>query len=256
MTNATRALLEAETAKERAASRKTASKVSDTAPDLPHLRKLFSDQEAAARQAEEKFVEAQRQLKALETETNRVRSELQRTQKELADKKEQYATDLRWSTEKEARLSDEVVAVRFQMTEALDRASGYKKVLAICVVLLITVIALAAANYWRVAAERQKTAVVGFAALSGRVVNALPHDVTVDVRRLDQALNHFRHESAEEVLRRVHDMNAARGISVCPFEWNGGEASLLFSDQPDAGLGITLTRCADAVEQAAGKTGS
>ncbi len=126
-------------------------------------------------------------------------------------------------------------------------------------VIVIPVVWWGASNYWRTAGGRDKVkpeiVADGFVALPGGAEIAPAHDFASDVHRLDEALNRFRRESAEEVLRRVHDANAARGRSVCSFESKGGQLSLLYGDQPGTGLGASVTQCADAVEQAAEKTG-
>ncbi len=218
--------------------------ISDSEQELIPLGRLLS--------AQEKVTEAHRQLKTFEAETNRVRGELKRAQNDLADAKQEHTHDLRRAIEREASLWNELVEVRVQVARALDKASGYRRLVGLFLLLLVPVMFWAAANYRQRAIEPGKV----MTGIAQGGVNATPaHDFTLDVDRLDHAVNRFRHGSVKDVLSSVHDANAARGISVCSFEWKGGQISLLFGNQPGAGLGTSVTRCADAVEQEAQKNG-
>jgi len=77
------------------------------------------------------------------------------------------------------------------------------------------------------------------------------NDFTKGADRLDAALGMFGGRNPEEVLRKVREDNAARGIDVCPFEWDRGKPSLLFGGKRDqVELDQVMTTCADAVAQA------
>jgi hypothetical protein len=231
---------------------RTQPKISDAEQELVLLNRLLSAQETAKERAQEKVVEANLQLKAFETETKRVRGELERAQDDLADAKEEHTRDLRRAIEREAGLWNELVTVRIQVAKAVDKASGYRKFAGLALFILIPGIIWAATNYWQ-SVVKPLEAKTGIAQGGGKITSV--HDFTSDVDRLDHALTRFPHGSVEDVLQSVHDANAVRGISVCSFEWNGGQISLLFGRQPGAGLDTSVTQCADAVEQEAKKNG-
>lgn len=68
--------------------------------------------------------------------------------------------------------------------------------------------------------------------------------------RLDRALAHHGYQNAQEVLQRVRDQNAVRGASVCNFEWNQGQVSMVYGENAGQPLGRDMSNCADAVEKA------
>lgn len=77
-------------------------------------------------------------------------------------------------------------------------------------------------------------------------------DFSESVEQLNNALDRFPNKTPREVLTSVRDENAARGVSVCNFEWNGGEARLLYgSGRGHVALDAVMGNCADAVDKAA-----
>jgi hypothetical protein len=66
--------------------------------------------------------------------------------------------------------------------------------------------------------------------------------------RLDHTLAHHGYQSAQTVLQRVRDKNAARGANVCNYEWKQGQVSLVYG-QSGQHLGRDMSSCADAVEK-------
>jgi hypothetical protein len=239
-------------------SDKTPPKLSE-AEELAELKKLLRAQGVARQREQENIIEVQRQLTSLETETSRVRGDLKCVQEQLADAKVEHTGALRRATEREAGLRNELVEVHAQATKTREKASAYRRLAVFCTVLLMPVMSWAAVKYWPTLSDgdktRTETARGEVAPVSGGVAKDTPDAFTTDTQRLDQALGYFGNESPEKVLRKVHDENAARGISVCSFETNGGQVSLLFGAKPGTGLSNSMTRCADAVEQAGKKLG-
>ncbi len=233
------------------------SKSAEFEQELAHLKKLLRAQGVARQRAEDDSVEAHRKLKSFEKEANKVRSDLTRAKAQLAGAKEEHTSDLRRAIERETGLWNELAEVRVQATKARDKVSGYKKLGMLCLLILIPVMSWAAVKYLPLSFDGDKSGTKpdsrGITATGRGTASTSPNDFTSDVQRLDQALSTFGNQSAEDVLRKVHDKNAARGIPVCSFEWNKGQMSLLFGEQSGAELGTSVTRCADAVEQAATK---
>jgi hypothetical protein len=239
----------------------TANKVRATSLETSHAEKRPSPQEAARQRVQATMAEANKKLKLAETESIRVRSELKRAKDELALAKQEHTIQAGKAAEREAGLWNDLAEVRSQTTIALEKASRTrKKWLAISLSAVITVVLWAVMSYTHASGAQvapRDGSPVGFVpavsktlAPSG-VENDGTHDFATAADRLDQALGHFRNESPEHVLRRVHKEGAAQGVSVCSFEWNNGQVSLLFGTQPGMELGASMARCADAVEQAA-----
>jgi hypothetical protein len=76
-------------------------------------------------------------------------------------------------------------------------------------------------------------------------------DITKGADRLDAALGFYGSPNPEDVLRRVRAEGAAKGIDVCPFEWDRGKPSLLFGRKDRVELDQVMVNCADAVVQSA-----
>ncbi len=71
------------------------------------------------------------------------------------------------------------------------------------------------------------------------------------VDHLNMALARFPGQDQKQILTRVRDDNAARGINVCSFEWNQGEPRLLFGKGRDhVELDSVMDKCAEAVASA------
>jgi hypothetical protein len=51
------------------------------------------------------------------------------------------------------------------------------------------------------------------------------------------------------VLKEVREKNAKSGVSVCDFEWNGGQPALIYKGTAGLTLDASLNRCAIAVEE-------
>jgi hypothetical protein len=247
-----------------------AQTASNAALELEHLKKLLSSQEASRQQAQSMAAEAHKQLKLLEHENTRIRGDLKRSQDQLSSAKAEHANELRRAADRESSIRTELIESRGQAAKAIDTASGYRKRgLAISVTLAVVLSSLTwlAMNYWHSTDVQGKTrdespasASVADASVPDRMPPnpvppkpdpATPHDFTGSLSRLDSALGAFSGQKPEDVLRRVHLANAAKGISVCSFEWNNGEPSLQFGEKVGTELGSAMTECAEAVEKTA-----
>jgi len=143
-----------------------------------------------------------------------------------------------------------------QAGEAARRASSYKTI-ALIMVAVLPLMVWAAWRYGHPAIVVQAASpaphaaeIPPFATHAAPLSDDDPSEFTKGAGRLNRALDRFSNESPEAVLRRIHDENAAHGVSVCAFEWHKGEVSLIFGNQPGMEIGVTMTRCAEAVEKA------
>ena len=229
--------------------------------ELAHNKKVATAQATAKQRAQSTIAETQKQLKFSEAEITRMRDELKRAQNELLATKAEHTHQLRQAVDRESGLWDELVEVRGLAITAKERASGYrKKLLTVLLVLVLPAMVWAAVVYQPVVFAQSangKSPDVPVATSSERPAPAVEvakvptRDFAESLDRLDQALGQFTQDRPEDVLRRVHDMNAARGVSVCSFEWANGQVSLVFGSKPGMGIEPSVANCADAVEQAA-----
>jgi hypothetical protein len=79
-------------------------------------------------------------------------------------------------------------------------------------------------------------------------------DLAQALARMDRALASFPGESAQAVLHEVYVRQSTANLPVCAFDWTNGEAALIFKDAHAArnldSWAVTISRCADALEQA------
>jgi len=242
-------------------SAKTAAGV-HAAQEQAHNKKVAAAQATAKQRAQTSIVEVQKQLSLSEVEIIRMRDELKRAQNELMVTKAEHTHQIRQAAERESGLWDELVEVRGLAVSARAKASGYrKKLLTVLLVLVLPAMVWAAVVYQPVVFAKSgaqgKAPEAPVAASSEKPAPAVEvakvptHDFAESLDRLDQALGQFTRDRPEDVLRRVHDMNAAGGVSVCSFEWSNGQVSLVFGAKPGVGIEPAVANCADAVEQAA-----
>jgi hypothetical protein len=236
------------------------------------MRKLLSAQEAARQSAQATVLDVHRELKLSETENNRMRIELKRTQSSLTNIKQGHSIELSQAAARESRLSGELLEVRAVAAKALESVSGYrKKLLVSSMSFVVPVLLWIGVSYYHrtpAAPDSPQTEASVAAAPAPPIRPAKPAasraaspaaspakkvapDFTGSVGRLDQALEKFKGVKPEDVLRGVRLANAARGQSVCSFEWNNGQVSLTFGPKPEADIGTAVSNCADAVERAA-----
>lgn len=223
-------------------------------PERERPQKKLTPQERAQAAA----AEAQRKLQQAELENSRVRAELRRMQEELESTKTTHTQEVQKAADREAGLWAELNEVRDLASTADRKASGYKKSLfGVLLLLAVPAAVWAAVSYSRPATVHAAVVVPVPVVAQVPVVDGVPVTTsnpsafTDSVNRLSQALDRFGNEEPQNVLRRVHDANAARGISVCSFEWHNGQVSLVFGNDPGMAIGTTMTRCAEAVERAA-----
>jgi hypothetical protein len=67
--------------------------------------------------------------------------------------------------------------------------------------------------------------------------------------RLNNSLAGMTATAPELVLKEVREKNAKSGVSVCDFEWNGGQPALIYKGTAGLTLDASLNRCAIAVEE-------
>jgi len=161
------------------------------------------------------------------------------------------------AADREAGLWSDLNAVREQASASARRASNFKTI-ALVLVAALPVMVWAAWRYGHPPIVAQAaspaahaTEIPPFATHAAPLSDDDPSEFTKGAGRLNRALDRFSNESPEAVLRRIHDENASHGVSVCAFEWHKGEVSLIFGNQPGMEIGVTMTRCAEAVERAA-----
>jgi DNA-binding transcriptional MerR regulator len=230
----------------------------DAGLELEHLKKLLSAQDAAKLHAQSVAAQLQKELRSLESDNSRLRGELKRLQDQLAFAKQEGNVELRRASDREEALRKELVELRIVATKALEKASGSRKWLGISFGFGVPALILAAVIYLHptgpstgasdqpreetVVAESAKVRPPDHSTPAGR-------DFAAGLGRLDDALNSFKGEKPEDVLQRVHLHNAAKGISVCSFEWNNGDPTMEFGSKEGMDLNASMTRCADAVEK-------
>ena len=225
-------------------------KASEDMQELAHVKKLLTTQEAARQIAQAKVVDVSRQLRQSEGENTRIRGELRKSRDDLALTQLEHTYDLRQVAEREASLWNELADVRGKASVSDDEVSQYKKkLIAVSLVLAVPALLWAATLYGRVS-PAQAHVPLPTSASTGTPKPATS-DFSAGVGRLNRVLEKLKNEKAEDVLKRVHKANAEHGASVCSFEWNGGEVSLVFGGNPNMGIGASMAQCADAVEKAA-----
>lgn len=206
--------------------------------------------------AQQEAAEARKKLQQSELESGRVRAELKKIQEQMDSVKAAHAQEAQRAADREAGLWSDLNAVREQAGEAARRASSYKTI-ALIMVAVLPLMVWAAWRYGHPAIVVQAASpashaaeIPPFATHAAPLSDDDPSEFTKGAGRLNRALDRFSNESPEAVLRRIHDENAAHGVSVCAFEWHKGEVSLIFGNQPGMEIGVTMTRCAEAVEKA------
>jgi hypothetical protein len=231
-----------------------------TSPERERPQKKLTPMERAQQEA----AEARKKLQQTEIESGRVRGEIRKLQEQMEAVKSAHTQETQRAADREAGLWSDLNAIREQASLSARRASNYKTI-SLVMVAVLPLMVWAAWHYGHPAIVAQAAspathtahasapddADVPFATHEAPLSDDDPSEFTKGAGRLNRALDRFRNEPAETVLRRVHDQNAAHGISVCAFEWHKGEVSLIFGNQPGMEIGVTMTRCAEAVEGAA-----
>ena len=232
----------------------------DASLELDHLKKLLSAQDAAKVHAQSVAANMQKEMRTLESDNARLRAELKRLQDQVAFAEQEGRVELRRSLDREEALRKELVELRGVATNALDRVSGSRKWLTLSLGLGVPALILAAVIYFHAGSvfsgagdPAKDDPPVAEAATTPPVDRSKPagHDIAAGLARLDQALDNFKGEKPEEVLKRVHLQNAAKGITVCSFAWNNGDPTLEFDTKEGLDLNASMSRCADAVEKSA-----
>jgi DNA-binding transcriptional MerR regulator len=236
----------------------------DAGLELEHLKKLLSAQDAAKLHAQSVAAQLQKELRSLESDNSRLRAELKRLQDQVAFAKQESNIELRRAADREEALRKELIELRSVATKALEKVSGSRKWLTISLGFGVPALILAAVIYLHPAGvsagtrdQAQDDSMIAESANPQLAEHSKPaakpvgHDFAAGLGRLDDALNSFRGEKPEDVLQRIHLQNAAKGISVCSFEWNNGDPTMEFGSKEGMDLNASMTRCADAVEKAA-----
>lgn len=208
--------------------------------------------------AQQEAAEARRKAQQAELESGRVRAEIKKLQEQMEAVKSAHTQEAQRAADREAGLWSDLNSVREQASLSARRASNYKTT-ALVMLAVLPLLVWAAWRYGHPAIVAQAAAspvpsaaeAPPFATLAAPLADDDPSEFTKGAGRLNRALDRFRNEAPETVLRRIHDENAAHGVSVCAFEWHKGEVSLIFGNQPGMEIGVTMTRCAEAVERAA-----
>jgi hypothetical protein len=232
-------------------------------PERERPQRKLTPQERFQQEA----AETRKKLQQSEMESGRVRTELKKLQEQMEALKAAHAQEIQRAGDREAGLWSDLNSVREEAGQSARRASSYKK---FAIVLLVALPAMiwsawryghpgtvraASAPSARVAPPAVPAATaapaVPFATHEAPAIETAHSDFTAGAGRLNRALERFGDQRAEDVLRRIHDENAAHGVSVCSFEWHRGEVSLIFGNEPGMEIGVTMTRCAEAVERAA-----
>jgi hypothetical protein len=222
-------------------------------PERERPQKKLTPQERAQQEA----AEARKKLQQSELESGRVRGELRKLQEQMEAAKAAQTQEAQRAADREAGLWSDLNAVREQASVSARRASHYKTI-ALVLVAVFPLMVWAAWHYGHPAIIAQAAAPApaphaaraAVAPQESHYLDEEPSEFTRGAGRLNRALERFSNEPAETVLRRIHDENAARGISVCAFEWHKGEVSLIFGNLPGMEIGLTMTRCAEAIERA------
>lgn len=213
--------------------------------------------------AQQEAADARKRLQQSEFESGRVRVEMKKLQEQMEAVKAAQAQEAQRAADRETGLWSDLNAVREEAGQSARKASKYKTITLVIAAALPLMVWAA----WRYghpavaqaaspatahpAAAPSSPPIEPFATQQAQTSDDTPSEFTKGAGRLNRALERFASESAENVLRRVHDENAAHGVSVCAFEWHKGQVSLIFGNQPGMEIGITMTRCAEAVERAA-----
>ena len=213
---------------------------------------------------QQEAAEARRKAQQAELESGRVRAEVKKHQEQKEAVNSAHTQEAPRAAAREAGLWSELNVVREQAGVSARRASNYKTmalILAAVLPLMVwaawhyghpAIVAQAASLAPRAASPASESAETPpFATHSAPLSDDDPSEFTKGAGRLHRALDRFSNEAPETVLRRIHDQNAVHGVSVCAFEWHKGEVSLIFGNQPGMEIGVTMTRCAEAVEKAA-----
>jgi hypothetical protein len=240
---------------------RTTQAVRSAGQELEHLKKLLSAQDAAKLHAQSVAAQLQRELKSIDTDNNRMRGELKRSQDQLAQVKQEHSEEIYKASEREASLRNELLEARAQIAKVLDKASFHvKRWLIVAAAVVASAVVLVGASQWHSRVHAGASDAPADDAVEADVASPLasrtaPKPATKDfsgaLGRLDTALDSFGGEKPETVLQRVHKENAARGITVCSFEWNDGQVSMLFGSKEGMDIDKAMSRCADAVEKAA-----
>jgi len=224
-----------------------------TLPERERPQRKLTPQERAQQEA----AETRRKLQQSELESGRVRAELKKLQEQMDAVKAAHSQEAQRAADREAGLWSDLNAVREQASASARRASNFKTI-ALVLVAALPVMVWAAWRYGHPPIVAQAaspaahaTEIPPFATHAAPLSDDDPSEFTKGAGRLNRALDRFSNESPEAVLRRIHDENASHGVSVCAFEWHKGEVSLIFGNQPGMEIGVTMTRCAEAVERAA-----
>ncbi len=238
----------------------------DASLELDHLKKLLGAQDAAKVHAQSVAATMQKELRTLESDNGRLRTELKRLQDQLAFAEQEGRVELRRALDREEAVRKELIELRNVATSALDKVSGSRKWLTMSLGLGIPALILAAVIYFHSGGSsasdsaKDDSAVVEAAtpppAAPSSVDRSKPagpagKDFAAGLGRLDQALDNFKGEKPEEVLQRVHLQYAAKGMTVCSFDWNNGDPTLQFGTAEGLDLNASMTRCAEAVEKLA-----
>jgi hypothetical protein len=243
--------------------------------EVERLRKLLREQNTASRRSQELAARTTKQLKTLETANARIVLELKRTRDLLTNATQEKDLEIHMAAERETSIWNQLLESRQEASTAIDSAGYRRKWLVALMGVAVPAMLWAGVSYGHSnggqgGAEMQRTGdsavtasvmTQAHAAYGGDDYRKLPvPDETVNrsdpgfaagVARLDQAFDSFKGETPKEVLADVHAANAARGVSVCSFEWKNGQASLLFGSPAGTSLEASITNCADAVEKAA-----
>jgi hypothetical protein len=231
--------------------------------ELEQIKKLLSEQDAARKHAQKTAAHAHRQLKLYEADGNRLRGELQRTQEQLSLSKHEHNEEIRRAALRESTITAELVEARHRVSGVVAAAGDSRKKWR-TVSLVVAFCALGWLGFTRLKAGPATEATkepdpVAGSFSSQKPASAAPSviapgDISGALGSLDDALGYFKGMKPEEVLRIVHKENAARGVSVCSFEWNGGQVSLVFGSGGGNDPQVAVQQCADAVRKsAAGK---
>ena len=234
----------------------------DASLELDHLKKLLSAQDAAKVHAQSVAAHMQKEMRTLESDNSRLRTELKRLQDQVAFAEQEGRLELRRALDREEVLKKELIELRNVASSALDKVSGSRKWLTISLGAGVPALILAAVIYFHsgVASASISDPTSVQAKDDSAVVEAAPpqpadrskqggKDFAAGLGRLDQALDSFKGEKPEGVLQRVHLQNAAKGITVCSFAWNNGDPTLQFGTREGLDLNASMTRCAEAVEK-------
>lgn len=230
-------------------------------PKVPLTR-----QQASEKRAELAAAELRRKCQESDVENVRLRSELRQTREGVTTAQRQHEGEIQQASQRESGLDVELASARDELSAALESAirsrrnwMGFAATIVISSAFLITTLY---GQLHKIQSERASGVIKPAVAVSAPV--AMPrivatrlqpttamHDFTAALARLDQALSKFGSNNPELVLQRVHQQNAAHGASVCSFEWNNGQPSLMLGTDDSMKLETALGLCAEAVDRSA-----